>query len=45
MHLRDISTYFPRFALETIPKTGHWLHAENPTATIASTVRFLDADL
>lgn len=25
-----IQKHFPKFTLKTIPKTGHWLHAENP---------------
>ena len=26
----DIRMYFPEAQIETIPKAGHWLHAENP---------------
>ncbi|KAJ1445015.1 Alpha/Beta hydrolase protein [Pelagophyceae sp. CCMP2097] len=44
-HLRDISALFPRFTLETIPQTGHWIHAEAPEKTVDAARRFLDADL
>ena len=38
VHLPVISKNFPSFTLQTVKDCGHWLHAENPTETIANIV-------
>lgn len=42
-HRPKIRTLFPRARFAKIPKTGHWLHAENPRAFEAALRVFLDA--
>ena len=42
VHLRDIERGFPRFALRTVAGAGHWIHAEQPQATLEYTQKFLD---
>lgn len=37
----DIKNHFPNALIETIPKVGHWLHAENPVAFYNKTIAFL----
>jgi esterase len=39
--LIDIKKQFPEAVFETIPKVGHWLHAENPTLFHEHTLNFL----
>ena len=39
----QILKYFPNAAFETIPNTGHWLHAENPELFYEITFNFLKA--
>jgi pimeloyl-ACP methyl ester carboxylesterase len=39
--LPEIKKHFPNFELATIPKVGHWLHAENPKQFFEETARFL----
>ncbi len=36
-----IQQHFPNAVLETIPKVGHWLHAENPKAFFEITSQYL----
>ena len=36
-----ITQYFPQSFIKTIPKAGHWLHAENPVAFAAEVADFL----
>lgn len=40
-HKPLIQRYFPRATLETLPDTGHWLHAEKPDAFYRKTSAFL----
>ena len=42
IHLNDIETAFPNFALRTVPNAGHWVHAEAPGPTQDMTRAFLD---
>ena len=42
--LREIEALFPRFAVQTIPGVGHWMHAEAPDETIRVVRAFLDRD-
>jgi len=37
-----IKKHFPKAALETIPNSGHWLHAENPKAFFTTSLEFLN---
>lgn len=37
----EIKNHFPQMTLETIPNTGHWLHAENAPLFVEKTVQFL----
>ena len=37
----DIKYHFPEMILETIPDTGHWLHAENAQLFVSKTEQFL----
>lgn len=37
-----INKHFPKANIATIPKAGHWLHAENPKAFFEEVVRFLN---
>ncbi|NNC34053.1 MAG: alpha/beta fold hydrolase [Croceitalea sp.] len=36
-----IKRHFPKATIETIPKAGHWLHAENPKAFFEKSHQFL----
>ena len=38
---KQISIQFPNAILKTIPKAGHWLHAENPEAFFDEVAQFL----
>lgn len=38
---QDIMRHFPKAEIKTIPKSGHWLHAENPTAFLAFSLEYL----
>lgn len=38
-----IKNHFPKATIITIPKAGHWLHAENPDAFFKQTMHFLNA--
>lgn len=38
----DIRMYFPEARVQTIPKAGHWLHAENPEGFMEVLVSFLE---
>ena len=37
-----IKKHFPKAALVTIPKAGHWLHAENPLDFSKAVLQFLE---
>lgn len=37
----NIKTHFPKAIFETIPNTGHWLHAENPKLFLELSSEFL----
>ena len=37
-----IKAHFPTSRIVSIPKAGHWLHAENPIAFVAEILRFLN---
>jgi esterase len=39
--LEEIQNHFPNLKMETIPKAGHWLHAENPKLFFEITSDFL----
>jgi esterase len=39
--VQNIYHHFPKSTLKTIPKAGHWLHAENPSAFLQETIPFL----
>ena len=38
----NIQLHFPNSKIETIPKVGHWLHAENPKLFFEITTSFLE---
>jgi esterase len=40
----DIRALFPRVAFATLPKAGHWLHAEDPAGFLSAVLPFLDAE-
>jgi esterase len=40
----QIASQFPQAIIKTIPKAGHWLHAENPIAFAAEVADFLAID-
>ena len=40
----QIASQFPQAIIKTIPKAGHWLHAENPIAFAAEVADFLEID-
>ena len=40
----QITSQFPQAIVKTIPKAGHWLHAENPVAFTAEVADFLRID-
>jgi len=37
----EIKKHFPNAKIETIPNSGHWLHADNPTAFFMHTEKFI----
>ncbi len=39
-----IRVLFPRVAFTTLPKAGHWLHAEDPAGFLGAVLPFLDAE-
>jgi pimeloyl-ACP methyl ester carboxylesterase len=39
----EIKNHFPNAVLETMPKVGHWLHAENPTLFLELVLGFIGA--
>ena len=41
-HWPEVQTLFPYAGLETVPDTGHWLHAEEPEQVTALIRGFLD---
>jgi len=41
-HLPEIQALFPNFTLQTIRNCGHWVHSEDPKATIDRVRGFLD---
>lgn len=40
----NIAHHFPKATIETIPKAGHWVHADNPSAFSESLLRFLKSE-
>ncbi|GAB4107658.1 alpha/beta fold hydrolase [Echinicola sediminis] len=38
---KDLERYFPEYKLITIKNAGHWLHAEQPSAVVATIKAFL----
>jgi pimeloyl-ACP methyl ester carboxylesterase len=42
-HVAPIRALFPAAGFATIPRSGHWVHAENPAAFLAAVTAFLDA--
>jgi len=38
----DLKVHFPNTMLETVSKSGHWLHAENPIEFYEKTINFLN---
>ena len=40
----QIASQFPQAIVKTIPKAGHWLHAENPVAFASEVADFLGMD-
>jgi len=43
-HLPEIGLLFPRFKVQTMRNAGHWVHSEDPEATIRNVQRFLDRE-
>lgn len=41
--LPEIRKHFPRARLETLPGTGHWLHAEQPEAFFKKAMAFINS--
>jgi pimeloyl-ACP methyl ester carboxylesterase len=41
MDMLQIQDHFPKAKLVTIPKSGHWLHAENPDAFFEEVMPFI----
>lgn len=41
MDMLQIQNHFPKAKLVTIPKSGHWLHAENPDAFFEEVMPFI----
>jgi pimeloyl-ACP methyl ester carboxylesterase len=39
--LAVIKRHFPLATVETIEKSGHWLHAENPTQFFEKSIQFI----
>ncbi len=39
----NIKKHFPNSQIETISDAGHWLHAENPTAFLTKSLKFLNS--
>jgi len=44
-HLNQIGKRFPNHSLQTIPNVGHWIHAENPDASIKAVKMYLDREV
>lgn len=42
MDMLQIHRHFPKAQLVTIPKSGHWLHAENPDGFFDEVMKFLN---
>ncbi len=42
--LEQYRQYFPQATIETIPKAGHWVHAEQPVLFLEALTRFLKED-
>lgn len=42
IHIPEISALFPKFTLQTIRGAGHWVHSEDPEATLNNVQQFLD---
>jgi len=43
MDMLQIHNHFPKAKLVTIPKSGHWLHAENPEAFFEEAMPFISS--
>ncbi len=43
-HHKVIKEHFPQASFEQIPKAGHWLHAEQPQAVLATLLNFFEKD-
>jgi len=41
LDMLQIQKHFPKAKLVTIPKSGHWLHAENPEAFFQEVMKFI----
>jgi esterase len=41
MDMQQIQTHFPKAKLVTVPKSGHWIHAENPDGFFEEVTEFL----
>jgi len=41
--LPEIKKHFPKAILETVDKSGHWLHAENPKQFFEKSIQFLNS--
>jgi pimeloyl-ACP methyl ester carboxylesterase len=37
----DIKEHFPQAVIETVPKAGHWVHADNPKGFSEALLNFL----
>ncbi len=42
MDMLQIHNHFPKAKLVTVPKSGHWLHAENPVDFYSQVMEFLE---
>src|SRR5690606_17888221 len=42
MDMLQIHNHFPKAKLVTVPKSGHWLHAENPDAFFEEVMPFIN---
>ncbi|MCS7152380.1 MAG: alpha/beta fold hydrolase [Bacteroidia bacterium] len=38
--IEEMTKLFPNASIETIPNAGHWVHVDNPSATLAALRRF-----
>ncbi len=41
-HFPEIRNMFPGFTLKVIPEAGHWIHMDQPVATINAVAHFID---